>query len=718
GESVHARISADGRFVAFTSAATDLVPRQRSIGGPDAFVWSRETGAISLVSHRHNSAVLGVGVDPNAVPWISADGNWVTYGSYATNLVRNQGDPSITLDAFLWSRATGKNLRVSRPDAGSTGSIPFGLSADGAWVGYVSSGLNQVRGAVDANGARDDVFLFERRTGRVRLVSFSSLSASRTANDRSQGPLLSTHGGWIAWTTPASDLLDNARDGNHAPDVVLQSRDGEREIVTLHAEDRASATPQGASLTRSIDAAGRFVLFTSTADAGLLVPGVRDGNGVEDLFLYDRQLDTIELITRSADDPEATVDSGAGGSLEGQISADGRWVVFASNAKDVVAGASRALTNKVYLWDRTTGQTIRVAGFFYGSHDVAISADGGVVAFRSFEPTLVPGQVDHGVGPTSDVFVWERATGTITLVSRANGSAVVTANGHSTRPLLSADGRIVAYTSEATNLLAAGPTAEGQDVFLFDRQTATTTLASGAVAPPHTEVGRVGLDLSADGRFVLFESHVLVPLAPDASESTFDLYLFDRIAGTTVLVTHTADSLTTSAGEVVPNETASLSADGRFAAFASIMPNLVPGQASPPGSTNVFVFDRETGAIELVSRTAGTVAAAGSGLSSHPVISADGRRVAFRSNRPDLVPGTTGTTGPQAGLNLFVHDRVTRETTLVSHSLADPNRMSDGLCALHVLSADGKDVAFTCSSTDLVPGDFNRFAGPMPDAFA
>jgi Tol biopolymer transport system component len=711
------RISEDGRFVAFASAATDLVPRQ---GGPvpNIFLWSRQSGQVVLVSHARNSLTQGVGVryggtEASNPPLVSADGAWVLFSSAAPNVVRNQGESTeSSLDAFLWSRATGKIVMASRPSTNGSPQLRLsGLSSDGAWVLYTTTGNGQVPGVADENNA-EDVFLFDRRTGKRTLVSFSGASPTRTGPGGSLGAHLSADGRWIAFTTRTSDLAP--RDLNRAEDVVLQSRNGEREIVSLHAEDLASATPQGLSLVQSIDASGRFVLFTSTADASLLLPGVREANRVEDLFLYDRQLDTIQLITRSADDRRSTVNSNVGGSLRGQLSADGRFVAFLSNASDVVPEIRRALTNKVYLWDRTTGRTIWIAGFFYGSQNVAISADGSVVAFDSRDPQVVPGQVD--TPGTEDVFVYDRITGTKTLVSRAAGTYNVAGNAPSSRPLLSADGRIVAYTSAATNLLAGGTTAPGQDVFLFDRQTATTTLASGAVATPQTELGRVALDLSGDGRFVLFENHAQFPgTGPNPFDSVFDLYLFDRLAGTTTLVTHTAGSLTTSAGEVVPNERASLSADGRFAAFASTMANLVPGQASPPGSANIFVFDRESGAIELVSRAAGTVATAGSGLSGDPVISADGRRVAFVSNRLDLVSGTAGQT---AGMNLFVHDRITRETTLVSHSFEDPTRMSDGQCGLHVLSANGTVTAFSCSSTDLVPNDFNRFVGPQSDAFA
>ena len=646
-------ISADGRFVAFASAAADLVPRQ-SGPAPNIFLWSRQTGQVALVSHARNSLTQGVGVrdggtEPSSPPFVSADGAWVIFTSFAVNVVNRQGESTeSSMDAFLWSRATGKTVMASRPSTNGSPSLRLsGLSSDGAWVLYTTTGNNQVSGVADDNN-QEDVFLFDRRTGKRTLVSFSGASPTRAAGARSPGALLSADGRWIAFTTFASDLAP--RDLNRAEDAVLQSRNGEREIVSLHAGDLGSVTPQGASVVQSTDASGRFVLFTSTADASLLVPGVREANRVEDLFLYDRQLDTVQLITRSADDPGRTVNSNVGGSLRGQLSADGLFVAFLSNANDVTAGPRRALVNKVYLWDRATGQTTWIAGFFYGSQSVAISADGGVVAFDSREAEVVPGQAD--APGTLDVFAWERSTGAKTLVSRAAGTTNVAAHVSSpSRLLLSGDGQWIAYTSGSTNLVTI-PDPEGEDVYLFDRETGTTILASGVAS--ETLSGRFGLDLSADGQVLLFWGDD-------------DLYLYDR-NGTSRLVTP----------EAFP-ETASLSTTGRFTVYQY---------------GGIFVFDRATGQTERISHPDDFRA-------DLPTISGDGRRVAFRSDG-----------------NLFVHNRGTHETALVTHSFADPTRRSDGTCGPAFLSTAGTAAAFSCTSTDLVPGDFNRSLGPLSDAFA
>ena len=182
-------------------------------------------------------------------------------------------------------------------------------------------------------------------------------------------------------------------------------------------------------------------------------------------------------------------------------------------------------------------------------------------------------------------------------------------------------------------------------------------------------------------------------------------------------MTHTAGSLTTAAA-AVSNE-ADLSADGRFVTFTSTAANLVPGQVKSRevSKIDIFVFDRETGNIEMITRAAGTAATGGFGESVSCRISADGRRVAFLFNRLDLVPGLRG---PEPAFNLYIHDRPSSTTTLVTHVLGDPAQASLGnspdfaLGTGPFLNANGTVAAFTSTAPDLVPRDFNR----SPDAFA
>src|SRR4051794_38300326 len=219
------------------------------------------------------------------------------------------------------------------------------------------------------------------------------------------------------------------------------------------------------------------------------------------------------------------------------------------------------------------------------------------------------------------------AAGPVELVSKADpGQLSDTAAGaqsqtlYPTPPSLSADGRWVAFLSSANNLVAGqtGPAAKvGSDVFLHDRVSGSTVLVSHSTASPTATSAR-GADsavLSADGRWVAFvsESTDLVPGQPAGSTSPH-LFLFDRVAGSTALIGPSA-FLDANGGQGV--QSVAISADGRFVVFASDAPDLVPGQQDDNGSPDVFLYDRVTASVALVSR-AGSAAKAGNGPSTDP----------------------------------------------------------------------------------------------------
>ena len=360
--SQEALVSANGRFVALSSAATDLLPGGRRPGGANVFLWDRETGTMSLASHGPGGAPARQGYMDLAA--VSANGSHVLFSSEAKNLLPNPDASLRAINVFLWSRATGRTVLVSRSSprgqGGNGNSVATGLSADGAWLVFGSNATN-----LEGVAGRDpelNVFLANSRSGRLTLLSAPDPSAALTIGRVSAGALISTDGRWTAFTSSAADLGEGVRDLNDVEDVVLADRGGNRTIVTVHPPGLASATPAGSSFAQSIDASGRFAVFTTTVDAALLVPGVQelpaDRFGL-DVFLYDRELRTLTLVTRSATDPRFTSD---GSASEARISADGRWITFTSIAADLLPDftSSRGLSH-IFLWDRTTGRTILVS---------------------------------------------------------------------------------------------------------------------------------------------------------------------------------------------------------------------------------------------------------------------------------------------------------------------------------------------------------------------
>jgi Tol biopolymer transport system component len=704
-------ISANGAFVAYTSNATNLIPGQNSrVRTTSLFLFERSTGRTSLVSHASSSLTTpGNGsVDRYA---LSADGGTVAFESWAGDLVAGQKDPNGGRDVFLFDRTTGKVALVSRArtsptTTGNQESFLGGISAGGDSVVFDSRASDLVRRTADSNETFD-VFSYDRRSGRTALVSFGASSATRTANGFSAGSRISADGQWIAFSTQASDLASGVRDLNEATDIVLQSQAGDREVLSLRIPELPSATPRGESKAASISGDGRYVVFTSTAAE--LLPDERDATGGPNVFLHDRVTGEITLVSRLAASPTRP----AGGDGPVKISADGRFIAYLGGA-GIVPG--QADPGGLFLYDRVTGQTTlvdRTAGPTAtiangGIYELEVSADGSWIAFTSDSTE----QIGY-----RNVFLYERASGAITLVSHAAASPAAPAGGLFLK--MSADGRYVAFASE--NVFSLAPEIVFFDdrqpfnVFLYDRSTGKVTLVTRTTASVPTAGEGIPTDLSADGRYLLFSSGA-PDLVPGQTGQTGNVFLYDRVSGTTRLVSHAPASPLTGAGGALSGR---ISADGRFITFAGSGPDLAPGLVDANGSFyDIFFVDLQADRVTLVTRKSGTEATTGNHVSFNPVISADGRFVAFISHSTNLLAGQRESLGGQ----IFLWDRTTGTLELASRSFADPtipgNDSSDPFFAL---SASGGHVAFTSFASNLVPRDYN-FAPPyrnasLPDAF-
>ena len=693
-------ISADGQTVAFGSRSTNLVPGQRGTGN-NLFLWQRATGAATLVTHAASSPTQAAG-DSSNLGALSADGSWLLYSATGRRLVPGQRDhPSQpTLDVFLWSRQTGQSRLLSGRGGsafhtGNESSFAGGLSADGSWAVFASRASDLLPGVTDDNFV-EDVFLWSRRSGRTTLLSHTAGSPGVTARGGSSAPRISADGRFIAYTSLAPDLDAGTRDTNGTGDVILESRSGDREIVTLHAAGLASVTPQGRSAATSIDASGRWVAFLSSAPA--LLRGHTDTNGVADVFLHDRQTRTTALLSHAASFPRT---AGNGECFDAEISADSRFVAFVCQRGDFA---------QLFLWSRETGETALLS-HGVGSpgvvsngpvEDVAISSDGRAVAFVSAATDLVPGQIDHEAS-LFDVFVWERATGMVSLLSGKAGSSVETGDGNARSVRISADGRVVVFDSTASDLAAGvNDTTGDSDVFVHDRATGATLLASRAFDAPEAVGGDLPV-VAADGRFVAFTSASSRLVAGQVETLVSpDLFLYDRETGAMRLVSSPGSNL--AAGGVIPGQVA-IDAAGRRVAFVSTSERVILQQGDAnSGGRDVFLYDREAGSPELVSRiqsAANPANITANGESGEPRLSADGRLLVFTSTATNLAgdPEALGNT------NVFLYEE--GANTLVSHSFLSPSRRSNGPASNPVLAASGSAVAFTSQASDLVPRDFN-----------
>ena len=379
------------------------------------------------------------------------------------------------------------------------------------------------------------------------------------------------------------------------------------------------------------------------------------------------------------------------------VSGDGQLVAFWSLASTLVAGDTNG-TSDVFVHDRSTGVTERVSvdskerqsvgGDRDGALDTnfgrpAISADGRFVVFATLATNLVAADKNQAV----DVFLRDRAAGTTERVSVAGRKTE--ANGESFRPAISPDGRFVAFASYADNLVA-GDTSLASDVFLRDRQAGTTERVSVSSSEQQADNNSESPAVSADGRFVAFASSASNLIDGD-NDGASDVFLRDRQAGTTEGVSVVAPS----AGFGAHSGSPAISADGRYVAFDSWEPDLVPGDTN--NSFDVFVRDRATGVLERVSVDSAGVQ--GDDWSLAPSISADGRFVAFHSFAGNLVAGDGNN-----DFDIFVHDRLARTTVRTSVTTGGAEGGFQLGSLNPSLSADGQVVAFE-SEAALVPQD-------------
>jgi Tol biopolymer transport system component len=428
----------------------------------------------------------------------------------------------------------------------------------------------------------------------------------------------------------------------------------------------SGAQANNASVDAAVSANGRYVAFQSWASN--LVAGDNNG-GVADVFVHDRVAQTTTLVSVSSAGEQANDES-----LAPTISGDGRYVAFASAATNLTPEGAGGL----FLHDTATGTTSRLGL----GNTPSISADGRHVAFWWWSD-LLPG----GTPGVVDVYVRDLVTGITTRVSVS--SSGVPGDGESSFPVgthISADGRYVAFESQATNLVAGDTNTCGgsftvpgrcPDVFVHDRDAdvdgvfdepgeISTTRASVSSSGEQSFDGlSIAPSMSADGRYVAFESTAsnLVPGdtaqcggPPGNVQSCTDVFVRDLVAQTTIRA-----SFSPVGGQGIgQSATAWISGDGRFVAFATTAPNLAPCDSN--GLADIVLYDRLTATITLVS-VAGSSGQQANGHSGLPAVSADGSVVAFESvanNLDPIDPAGLLTWDTNGTLDIYVRDGATQ----------------------------------------------------------
>ena len=397
----------------------------------------------------------------------------------------------------------------------------------------------------------------------------------------------------------------------------------------------------------AISAHGRFVVFDSHASN--LVPG--DYNDRKDIFVHDRSTGETTRVSVANDGIEANQQS-----FKSSITADGRYVAFLSNATNLVPEDDLYFTD-VFVHDRLTETTWWVQASKSAPGPIgaafdrpAISVDDDLrvlVAFESNANDLVPGDTNL----LSDIFVRYVFVNGIytTLTTRVSVASDGTpANRLSRKPVMSENGRFVAFQSLATNLVP-GDNNNGVDVFVHDLILRTTERVS--VANDGTEAsGKGPLAISPSGRFVAFVSGHPNLVLEDTNDSD-DIFVRDRVLGTTRRACFKRDGTQTWWGCGNP----SICMNGQSVAFSGSPPDIW-GVARNRGESWVFVYNLFTGEVTLVSKASdGTYPNPGGGTGQH-ALSSDCRLVTFMSFANNLVPLDTG-----KGTDIFVHGPIQPE---------------------------------------------------------
>ena len=762
GPSHSSVITPDGRYIAFASAASDLVSGDTNII-PDVFIRDLQSATTTLVSvgamaTNSNPVISSISDSPEITP----DGRFVAFFSTATNLV-----PGVTAagDVYVrdlsggtttWASVNARNL--AQTVFGTSNVICYSptLSHDGQFLAFeVSSNLSPgsatsglllryglSSGATDlifanANvpyqqyenirnadmtpdgrfvafagntngtaGKTTCVLLWDASLGSINLVS-GDLAGNVPTNSLCGGLSISPDGQFVVFVSNATNLTANALLG----DYHIYRRDVLGGSTTLVDSDtNGMGTGVGWEAAPSISADGRYVAFQA-AD-GSLVPN--DSNRRNDAFVRDSVAQTNELI--SAHDPglPSLTPNGDSAVAPLSVSADGRYVAFSSEASDVAPPDNNGARD-VFMRDLLTSSNVLVSVNTNGSDadgastDPSVNADGRYVAFTSYADNLVAGDTNGA----RDVLVRDLQTGqTVAASVSADGSTL--GNGDSFSPTISADGRQVLYHSKAQNL-AAGSFGSGiENLFLRDLQIGTNYALTKAT----TGAGVTWAALTPDGRYAGFVGQV--------SGTSQALYVWDTQTDAYIYTNFPVAAVTAF----------TISPDGQWLAYATYLGLTllnVPAKTStylssgmPPsaahggiqfsadahwlvysigsstaGTNQVFLYDTGAGTNFLISQNY-SMGGAASGNSDDPTISPDGRYIAFRSTSTNLVAGIMN-----GAANLFVYDRVTGTTSLLS-TTADGNAPSAYLALAPIFSGDSRTIVFRSFGSDLSAQDFNQ----------
>ena len=457
--------------MAFVSEASNLVPNDNN-NVSDVFVRDRLTGQTILVSV--NAAGTGSADQFSNLPTITPDGRFVVFSSHASNLVTDDAATLLHQAVFIRDLQLGTTKLVSRNFAGTgrgNGASgwfdPLGISDNGRYVVFTSTATDLT--ALPDNNGQQDVFVRDLQTNTTKLVS-ERKDGTASGDDVSNVGVITPDGRFVAFISEARDLTAIAT--THRQVFVRDLQTNTTKLVTPNFSGTGASsggTDPGGERNLEISDDGRFIAYvSSSAD---LVPN--DSGITRDIFVRDTQLETTSLVSVTKDGlPPTTGNSG-----QFAMTPDGRYVTFVSGCDTLVNNDSN-LQQDVFIRDRQTNTTtlisVNLSGNAGGNGNpdnifisffvrASISDDGRYVAFGSAANNLT---TTSDINASLDVFVRDRQTSTTILASKHFfGSSSSDRGGGAA--LISSDGTAVCYFSGSTDLVGYDTNGGIPDLFAF-----------------------------------------------------------------------------------------------------------------------------------------------------------------------------------------------------------------------------------------------------------
>lgn len=626
---------------------------------------------------------------------ISPDGRFVVFSSLASNLATN--DDNHYSDVFRRDRQLGTTLLISaNPDGfsanGASGSPS--VSTNGEWIAFQSDASDLVDG--DTNGVTD-IFVKNVTLGQTALVSVNTNGVS--ANDPSTSPIMTQDGRFVAFESTATDLVTNyAGKFVRCSNVYLRDLVNNTTLLVSVGTNGLSGTngygSSGDSSLSSVSADGRYVLFVSSArNLGAII------NTVSEIFVRDMQAEKTYWIGTNVAPflkkvpPISTtsvfsnpVMSGDGQVLAFRVTKDVNSLIL---RYDLASNSSTMVSSNKYIASVSSGIT-----YNWDYAGPSISDDGSVIAYGLL-PINIPPIPSIA---TNQIYVWTAAGNTNTPASMApDGSTPGNANSDS--PVISADGKTLAFLSAATNLVDNVSVGDHSRAYIRDLSSGITKLINVEtnLDKPPGDVYEYPI-ISADGKFVVFSS-TSDGLVNNDNNDEEDVFIRNTQDDTTELVSSKGAMMESSTADDISSIPAKgMSLDGRIVVFSTMANNVVGGDTNQ--CNDIFVRDMATGKSLLVSVNAeGT--GPGNGHSMQPSISADGSLVAFQSDASDLVVGDTNGTP-----DVFLYHLASGKTMLVSGRY-DGSGSTAGISDNPIITPDGRYVIFRSNAKDLTTNAYS-----------